>query len=137
MEPRITGRAPYRPITEIARESVHEGQDGRHNGWHIRHRRGRSRKARPNGYSDRSGGERQIAWRGDFSAASNARAPNLGHRVHYADLTRISEMKRVATEIAETEPRIDVLINNAGAMFATRKLTEDGLEYTFAFNHMA
>ena len=46
-------------------------------------------------------------------------------------------MKRVATEIAEAEPRIDVLINNAGAMFATRKLTEDGLEFTFALNHMA
>ena len=46
-------------------------------------------------------------------------------------------MKRVATEIAEAEPRIDVLINNAGAMFATRKLIEDGLEFTFALNHMA
>ena len=54
-------------------------------------------------------------------ARLRTRAPNLGHRVHYADLTRISEMKRVATEIAEGEPRIDVLINNAGAMFATRK----------------
>ena len=70
-------------------------------------------------------------------ARLRTRAPNLGHRVHYADLTRISEMKRVATEIAEAEPRIDVLINNAGAMFATRKLTEDGLEFTFALNHMA
>jgi short-subunit dehydrogenase len=48
------------------------------------------------------------------------RAPSLEQRVHYADLTCISEMKRVATEIAETEPRIDVLINNAGAMFGTR-----------------
>ena len=46
-------------------------------------------------------------------------------------------MKRVAAEIASKEPRIDVLINNAGAMFATRQLTEDGLEYTFALNHMA
>ena len=70
-------------------------------------------------------------------ARLRTRAPNLGHSVHYADLTRISEMKRVATEIAEAEPRIDVLINNAGAMFATRKLTEDGLEFTFALNHMA
>jgi short-subunit dehydrogenase len=70
-------------------------------------------------------------------ARLRTRAPNLAHRVHYADLTRISEMKRVATEIAEAEPRIDVLINNAGAMFATRKLTEDGLEFTFALNHMA
>jgi NAD(P)-dependent dehydrogenase (short-subunit alcohol dehydrogenase family) len=38
---------------------------------------------------------------------------------------------------AEHEPRIDVLINNAGALFATRRLTEDGLEFTFALNHMA
>jgi len=30
-----------------------------------------------------------------------------------------------------------VLINNAGALFATRQVTEDGLEYTFALNHMA
>ena len=35
------------------------------------------------------------------------------------------------------EPRIDVLINNAGALFATRQVTEDGLEYTFALNHLA
>jgi NAD(P)-dependent dehydrogenase (short-subunit alcohol dehydrogenase family) len=46
-------------------------------------------------------------------------------------------MKRVAAEIAHKEPRIDVLINNAGAMFASRRLTEDGLELTFALNHMA
>jgi NAD(P)-dependent dehydrogenase (short-subunit alcohol dehydrogenase family) len=46
-------------------------------------------------------------------------------------------MKRVAAEIAHKEPRIDVLINNAGAMFGSRRLTEDGLEYTFALNHMA
>ncbi len=65
------------------------------------------------------------------------KAPGVAHTVHYADLTRISEMKRVAADIAEAEPRIDVLVNNAGAMFATRKLTEDKLEYTFALNHMA
>jgi NAD(P)-dependent dehydrogenase (short-subunit alcohol dehydrogenase family) len=57
--------------------------------------------------------------------------------LHYADLARIPEMKRVAVEIAHKEPRIDVLINNAGAMFSSRRLTEDGLEYTFALNHMA
>ena len=46
-------------------------------------------------------------------------------------------MKRVAAQVAEHEPRIDVLINNAGGLFATRRLTEDGLERTFALNHMA
>ena len=65
------------------------------------------------------------------------RAPGLAHTVHYADLARIPEMKRVAAQIARSEPRIDVLINNAGAMFGSRQLTGDGLEYTFALNHMA
>ena len=41
-------------------------------------------------------------------------------------------MKRVAAEIAAAEPRIDLLINNAGALFNARRLTEDGLERTFA-----
>jgi NAD(P)-dependent dehydrogenase (short-subunit alcohol dehydrogenase family) len=59
------------------------------------------------------------------------------HAAHYADLSRLSEMKRVAGEIAQTEPQIDILINNAGAMFNARKVTEDGLEKTFALNHMA
>jgi NAD(P)-dependent dehydrogenase (short-subunit alcohol dehydrogenase family) len=65
------------------------------------------------------------------------RGPWLAHSVHHADLTRLAEMKRVAAQIAGQEPRIDVLINNAGALFATRQVTEDGLEYTFALNHLA
>ena len=40
-------------------------------------------------------------------------------------------------EIVAMEPRIDVLINNAGAMFAERGTTADGLERTFALNHMS
>jgi len=63
--------------------------------------------------------------------------PLAQHTVHYADLSRLSEMKRVAAEIAAAEPAIDVLINNAGAMFASRQETADGLELTFALNHMA
>ncbi|HEX3809482.1 MAG TPA: SDR family oxidoreductase [Rhizomicrobium sp.] len=66
----------------------------------------------------------------------NAIAPG-DHAVHYADLSRLSEMKRVAGEIAAAEPKIDVLINNAGALFNTRTVTEDGLESTFALNHMS
>lgn len=65
------------------------------------------------------------------------RGPGVTHDVHYADLARIAEMKRVATEIAAVEPRIDVLINNAGAMFGSRRVTEDGLELTFALNHVS
>ncbi len=59
------------------------------------------------------------------------------HRALYADLSRLSEMKRVAEEIAGSETRIDVLMNNAGAIFDRRYETEDGLERTFALNHMS
>jgi NAD(P)-dependent dehydrogenase (short-subunit alcohol dehydrogenase family) len=69
------------------------------------------------------------------------RLPGIGtgvaHSIYYGDLSRISESKRVAAEIAAAEPRIDVLINNAGALFGTRRLTADNLEETFATNHMA
>jgi NAD(P)-dependent dehydrogenase (short-subunit alcohol dehydrogenase family) len=67
----------------------------------------------------------------------NSIARDPGHRFYEADLSRLSEMKRVAGEIARAEPRIDVLINNAGAVFGSRQLTEDNLERTFAINHMA
>jgi len=65
------------------------------------------------------------------------RAPGLAHRVYYANLSLLAEMKRVVGEIAAAEPRIDVLINNAGALFDKRQLTSDGLELTFATNHMS
>jgi NAD(P)-dependent dehydrogenase (short-subunit alcohol dehydrogenase family) len=67
----------------------------------------------------------------------NAIAPGAAHAVHYADLSRLSEMKRVGAEIAAAEPHIDVLINNAGAAFTQHQVTEDGLEMTFALNHMS
>jgi NAD(P)-dependent dehydrogenase (short-subunit alcohol dehydrogenase family) len=76
--------------------------------------------------------------RGEATLARlSAVGPNVEHGIHYANLSRLSEMKRVAAEIAAVESRIDVLINNAGAMFGSRQLTEDGLEMTFATNHMS
>ena len=65
------------------------------------------------------------------------RAPGVLHSIYYADLSRLVATKRAAAEIAAAERRIDVLINNAGALFASRRVTEDGLERTFATNHMA
>jgi NAD(P)-dependent dehydrogenase (short-subunit alcohol dehydrogenase family) len=59
------------------------------------------------------------------------------HTAHLADLSSIAATKAVAAEIAAAEPRIDVLINNAGALFNHRQLSPDGLEMTFAVNHMA
>jgi NAD(P)-dependent dehydrogenase (short-subunit alcohol dehydrogenase family) len=65
------------------------------------------------------------------------RAPRIAHSIHYADLSRLADMKGVAAEIAAAESRIDVLINNAGALFSSRQVTADGLERTFATNHLA
>jgi NAD(P)-dependent dehydrogenase (short-subunit alcohol dehydrogenase family) len=65
------------------------------------------------------------------------RGPGVDHRAHYADLASMAEAKRVAAEIAAAEPRVDVLINNAGALFNTRRVTSEGLEVTFALNHMS
>jgi NAD(P)-dependent dehydrogenase (short-subunit alcohol dehydrogenase family) len=62
--------------------------------------------------------------------------PASGHVVHLADLSLLSEMRRAAEEIRE-EPVIDVLINNAGALFNSRIETKDGLEKSFALNHMS
>ena len=46
-------------------------------------------------------------------------------------------LNRLAAEMRAAEPRIDVLINNAGAMFGQRQVTEDGLELTLATNHVS
>jgi len=72
----------------------------------------------------------------DTMAALKKANPAADHTLHMADLSRLSEMKRVGTELAR-EPQIDVLINNAGALFNKRQETVDGLEMTFALNHMA
>ena len=76
--------------------------------------------------------------RGEATLARlRAAAPDLGHVVRYADLSALGEARRVAAEIAAAEPRIDVLVNNAGAIFAARAVTADRLERTFALNHMS
>ncbi len=76
--------------------------------------------------------------RADATLARLGRSgPGVAHSVYFADLTRLAEMRRMAAEIANREPPVDVLINNAGALFGTRRLTEDGLEHTFALNHMS
>ena len=78
------------------------------------------------------------AARGQESLARLAQSgAGVTHSIYYGDLSRISETKRVAAQIAAAEPRIDVLINNAGALFGTRQVTADNLEQTFATNHMA
>ena len=73
------------------------------------------------------------------AAAEAARASGGGAPVHehVADLTQMGEVRRLAAELLEGYPRIDVLANNAGAMFTSRHVTADGFEQTFALNHLA
>ncbi len=55
-----------------------------------------------------------------------------------ADLSSIAEVQRVAEEIAARVPSVNLLLNNAGAVFGIgRSETVDGLEATFALNHLA
>jgi len=66
-----------------------------------------------------------------------AQNPHLRAAVHYADLSCMDQVRRLAQELLAAYPRIDILINNAGALFPRREVTVDGLERTFALNHMA
>jgi NAD(P)-dependent dehydrogenase (short-subunit alcohol dehydrogenase family) len=63
--------------------------------------------------------------------------PAAEHTAHFADLSRLTDMKRVAAEIAAAEPKIDVLMNNAGVIMSRNERTEDGLEVMFATNHVS
>ncbi len=74
--------------------------------------------------------------RAEETLAKLRRANAADHAFHMADLSTLAEMKRVGALLAR-EPRIDVLVNNAGALFNRRQETADGLEMTFALNHMA
>ncbi len=46
-------------------------------------------------------------------------------------------VRRLAEDLLKTCARIDVLVNNAGTVFSRRHLTADGIESTFAINHLA
>jgi NAD(P)-dependent dehydrogenase (short-subunit alcohol dehydrogenase family) len=63
--------------------------------------------------------------------------PDAEHDWVEADLSTIGAMKAAGAGLISRAPSIDVLINNAGAIFDHREVTEDGLEMTFAVNHMA
>ena len=53
------------------------------------------------------------------------------------DLSRMADVKRAAEEFKATHDRLDVLVNNAGATFKTPVMGPDGVELTFALNHLA
>jgi len=53
-----------------------------------------------------------------------------------ADLSSLRDVRRLAQEFKEKHDRLDVLLNNAGAIFLWRKVSVDGYEMTFALNHL-
>ena len=57
--------------------------------------------------------------------------------VFVADLSSQAQVRRLASEVLERLPRIHVLVNNVGGYWNTRHITADGLERTFALNHLA
>src|SRR5690606_33504960 len=53
-----------------------------------------------------------------------------------ADLSLMSEVRKLASDFQSRYDRLDVLINNAGGVFGRREMTSEGLELTFALNHL-
>jgi retinol dehydrogenase-14 len=62
---------------------------------------------------------------------------NAAVDVFVADLSSQAEVRRLADEVLAAYPRLDVLLNNVGGFWAHRHVTADGLEHTFALNHLA
>ena len=78
---------------------------------------------------DRGRGESALA---DVGAAAASGEPSL----ELADLSSLDQVRSLAGRLIQL-PRIDVLVNNAGLVIGERQVTEDGLEHTFALNHLA
>ncbi|WP_345819373.1 SDR family oxidoreductase [Methylobacterium fujisawaense] len=65
-----------------------------------------------------------------------AAVPGAAVEPHCADLSAQAEIRRLAETLRAAYPRLDVLVNNAGAIFDRRTLTADGIERTWALDHL-
>jgi NAD(P)-dependent dehydrogenase (short-subunit alcohol dehydrogenase family) len=74
-------------------------------------------------------------------ASARIRAAAAGRRAtvatFIADLSSQASVRGLAAEVLARYPKLDVLVNNAGAMYGTWQLTNDGIELTWAVNHLA
>jgi NAD(P)-dependent dehydrogenase (short-subunit alcohol dehydrogenase family) len=72
-------------------------------------------------------------------ARAGAAAASIGPQVDVAlaDLASQASVRRLAGELLSRYPRIDVLVNNAGGLNSARRMTPDGVELTWAVNHLA
>ena len=78
------------------------------------------------------------ATRGEAAAADiRSASGNPSVDVFTADMSSQAEVRRLAAEVLDRYPRLDVLVNNVGGFWAHRRVTADGLEHTFAVNHLA
>jgi NAD(P)-dependent dehydrogenase (short-subunit alcohol dehydrogenase family) len=73
----------------------------------------------------------------DVAGEAKAAAGGAPVHTHCVDLTLMADVRSLAEQLRERHERIDVLANNAGALFASRRLTSEGFEQTFALNHLA
>lgn len=69
--------------------------------------------------------------------AINAAIANSTVSYLVADLSSLREVRRLADEFHRRWPRLDVLVNNAGGIYSTRRVSADGIEMTFALNHLS
>ncbi len=71
-------------------------------------------------------------------AAREIRAAGGGEvDVFVADLASQAGVRRLADEVLSRLPHLHVLVNNVGGFWNSRHVTADGLEWTFALNHLA
>lgn len=54
-----------------------------------------------------------------------------------ADMSSQAQVRDLASAVLASYPKLDVLVNNVGGFWATRRTTPEGLEHTFAVNHLA
>ena len=66
-----------------------------------------------------------------------AAAPGAMVGTFVADLSSQAAVRKLAAEVLARYAKLDILINNAGAMYTTRQLSADGIELTWAVNHLA
>jgi retinol dehydrogenase-14 len=71
------------------------------------------------------------------SAEIRTASGNPAVDVFAADMSSQVEVRRLAGAVLDAYPRLDVLVNNVGGFWAHRHPTADGLEHTFALNHLA
>jgi NAD(P)-dependent dehydrogenase (short-subunit alcohol dehydrogenase family) len=77
------------------------------------------------------------AARGEMACAEiRRRVPSAQVEAMTADLSSLAQVRQLAEEVLSRHDRLEVLVNNAGVISMRRQLTADGLETTFATNHL-